>query len=200
MADFDIPSRVVPATYRLVPHYNIDSENSDDAPFKSALGTPVYSCLEFVKDNNGTSLDNSLGVGEQITSETLLRIDTVLITVTGTKNIIKTPIVGRRGTVKEYISQGDYQINFRGSILPDQSISSQANVFPRDKVNLFIELLTLSKPLKVACDFLGLFGIDFIIVDPDFTIHEKEGSRNEVPFEFNAISDFPDDFELSLSS
>ena len=196
---FDIISRAVPLAYRLIPHYSIEPEDSDTAQFTSDLGTPVYSTLEFLKVS-GTSLDNSLGVGGQAPSEIFLRIDTVLITVTGSKNIIKTPIVGRRGTVKEYISMGDYQINVKGAIFPDQTKTSNANVYPRDRVDLLIQLLTLPKPLPIACDFLGQFDINFLIVDPEFTISEKVGSRNEVPFEFNAISDFPDDFELSISS
>lgn len=195
MADFDIPSRVVPLTYRLVPHYNIDPEPFDENEFVSQLGTYVYSNLEFLKVS-GTSLDNSLGVGEQKgNSDVFLRIDTVLFNVTGSKNIIKTPIVGRRGTVKEYISMGDYQITAEGAI-----VSQYPNVFPQDEVRLLVELLELGKALPVASKFLDLFGITSIVVDPDFQISEKMGSRNEVPFRFNAISDFPDDFELSLSS
>lgn len=195
MSGISIPPSLVSVSDRLIPRYNITPENSDDPQFTSALGTPVYSTLEFLKDNSGTSLDNSLGVGAQSTSDTLLRLDTVLFVVTGTKNVIKTPIVGRNGTVKEYISMGDYQINCKGSI-----VSSELNVYPRNEVSLLIQILTLAKPISIACEFLGLFGIDNIIIDPEFSISEKLGSRNEVLFEFNAISDFPDQFELSISS
>lgn len=195
MIPFDIPSRVVPLAYRLIPHYHIDPEPSDENEFVSVLGTPVYSNLEFMKVS-GTSLDNSIGVGLQNgNSDVFIKIDTVLFTVTGSKNIIKTPIVGRRGTVKEYVSMGDYQINVKGAI-----VSPYLNVYPEDEVRLLIELLELPKAIPIASKFLDMFNITSFVVDPEFTISEKLGSRNEVPFEFNAVSDFPDDFELSISS
>lgn len=194
MPDFDIPSRVVPLVNRILPRYNIVPEPSDDNQYVSYLGTPVHSNLEFLK-TSGTSLDNSLNVGAQNgNSEVLLTIDTVLFTVTGTKNVIKTAIQGRKGTVKEYISQGDYIINVKGAI-----VSPYLNVFPEQEVRLLIELLELEKPIPVASKFLDLFGISNIVVDPEFVISEKLGSRNEVPFEFNAVSDNPDEFELSIS-
>jgi hypothetical protein len=187
-----------------IPHYIIQPEPSDDRNFTSKLGTPVYSNLEFL-EVSGTSLDNSQGVGVQGSSQenlardgqdlkVFLRVDTVLFTVVGTKNVIKTAIQGRKGTIKEYISQGDYQINVKGAI-----VSEFPNVYPEQDVRLLIELLELPKPIPIASKFLDMFAIFNVVIDPEFTISEKLGSRNEVPFEFNCISDSPDDFELSIS-
>ena len=172
-----------------------DPEQSDEYIAISALGTPVYSNLEFRKVS-GTSLDNSLNVGAQQNnnSEVMLRIDTVLITVTGQRNITKTDIQGRDGSLKEYISNGDYIVNVKGSI-----VSEFPNVYPEQDVKLLIELLRLNKSLPVASKFLDMFGISYLVIDPEFTVSEQIGSRNEVPFEFNALSDFADDFELSIS-
>lgn len=188
----------------------LEQEPSDEPQSRSMLGTPVYSNLMFLK-TSGTSLDNSLDInGQSANGDVILKIDTVLFTVVGTKNVIKTPIAGRTqtstnsdgtkkkslgGTVKEYVSMGDYQINVKGSI-----ISQFPNQYPEDEVRLFIELLELPKALPIVSKFLDLFGITSFVIDPEYTISEKMGSRNEVPFEFNAVSDFPDDFELSISS
>lgn len=172
-----------------------DAEQSDDPQDYSYLGTPVYSNLQFLKVS-GTSFDNSLNVGAQVNnnSEVMLRIDTVLLDVTRTRNIKKTDIQGRDGSIKEYISNGDYVINVKGAI-----VSDFPNLYPEQEVKLLSELLSLNKAIPVASKFLDMFGISNLVVDPEWSISERLGSRNEVPFEFNAISDFPDDFELSIS-
>ena len=170
---------------------DITAEPSDITPYTSYLGTPVWSPLEFMK-TSGTSLDNSLGVGEQNgNSQVLLRIDTVLITVNQSRNIVKTPIQGRNGTVKEYISDGDFDIDIKGVI-----ISPYPLVYPREDVRVLIELLGLQKQIPVASDFLQLFDIDSIVIET-YSIAEKLGSRNEVPFEIKAISDQAEELLLT---
>lgn len=177
--EFDIPSRVVPLAYRIIPHYNIKEEPADKPLDKgSDLGTPVYSNLEFIDSNE----------------KVLLRIDTVLFVVTGTKNIIKTAIQGKIGTIKEYISQGDYSIKVSGSI-----VSLYPNYYPEEEVKILVGLLEQPNAIPIASNFLLLFGIKNIVIDPEFTISEKLGSRNDVPFEFSAVSDNPEEFELSIT-
>jgi|ADGO01.1.fsa_nt_gi hypothetical protein len=196
--DFNIPSRGLPLTNRLVDRYNITPEDKDETKYQSYLGTPVYSPLEFLR-TSGTSLDNSLNVGGSIgDNDVLLRVDTVLITVNQVKNIVKTPIAGRNGTVKEYISDGDFIIDIRGAIVSEYPL-----VFPRFQVDLLIELLSLQKQIPVACEFLSFFGIDketpgvASIVVESYTVSQKLGSRNEVPFEIQAISDLPEEIVLN---
>lgn len=186
------PSPVVAITDRLVPRYNFTPDpDPDSTDFRSYLGTPVYSPLEFLK-TSGTSLDNSLGVGEaKGNSDVFLRVDTVLFVVSQSKNIVKTPIMGRNGTVKEYISEGDYMIDIRGVI-----VGQYPEIFPRDEVRLLNELLSLPKAIPVACEFLQIFGIDSLVVE-GFTIAQKLGSRNEVPFEIQALSDLAEEITLN---
>lgn len=189
--DFDIPSRIIPAVNRLVPRYSFEAEPEDETTYKSYLGTPVYSPLEFLK-TSGTSLDNSLAVGSADgNSEVFLRIDTALIMVSQSKNIVRTPIAGRNGTIKEYISDGDFMIDIQGMI-----VSPFAMVYPREETSLLIELLSLPKQIPVASEFLQLFGIDSIVVEY-FDVAEKMGSRNEVPFRIQAISDLAEEIILN---
>lgn len=192
MPDFIIPPPFIAVTDRLVPRYNFVADPEPDATaFRSYLGTPVYSPLEFLK-TAGTSLDNSLGVGEaKGNSEVLLRIDTVLFMVSQSKNIVKTPIQGRNGTIKEYISDGDFMIDIRGVI-----VSPFQEIFPKDEVSLLNELLGLPKSIPIACEFLQIFGIDSIVVEY-YNISQKLGSRNEVPFEIQAISDLAEEITLN---
>lgn len=181
------------ANTRLIPWYGeIQQEPFDEAEFTSYLGTPVWSPLEFLR-TSGTSFDNSLDVGEQRgNSETMLRIDTCLITIDQPRNIVKTPIQGRNGTVKEYISDGDFMVNIKGVI-----ISPYPMLYPEDDVKLFIELMGLPKQIPVASKFLQLFSITDIVIE-NYNIAEKLGSRNEVPFEITACSDKAEEILLTL--
>lgn len=189
--DFDIPSRVLPLANRLLPRYVYTPDPSDESSYVSYLGTPVWSPLEFLK-TSGTSLDNSRGVGEANgNSEVFLRVDTTLITVSQPKIIVKTPIAGRNGTVKEYISDDDFMIEIAGAI-----VSPYPNVFPREEVSLLLELLSLPKQIPIACEFLQLFGIDSIVVE-DKRVSQRMGSRNEVPFSIYAISDLAEEIILN---
>lgn len=186
-----VPSQVLGALNRLVPHYHIEPEPVDEVDYYSYLGTPVYSPLEFLK-TSGTSADNSRGVGERDgNSDVLLRIDTALITVELPKNIVKTQIQGRNGTVKEYIGEDDFQIHITGII-----VSPYPSVYPRDEVNMLTELCRLPKQIPVASEFLQFFGIDSIVVE-HFRIGQRMGSRNEVPFDVYAISDMAEELQLN---
>ena len=203
MKDILIPNRPE-LINRLIPRYDITPEPTDDQIAQSYLGTPVYSNLEFLKVS-GTSRDNSIDVnGQDNGAEVMLRVDTVIIEVMQTKNIVITPIQGQVtggqnengklkifSTVKEYISGGDYMINISGMI-----VSQYPNVFPHEEVVLLQELLNLPKAIPVASKFFDLFSISNIVVE-SFTVAEKMGSRNEVPFQIQALSDEPIEFTLN---
>lgn len=186
--------RIPEVANRILSRYTVETEQSDEPNFISILGTPVYSNLEFLK-TSGTSADNSQGVGEQKgNSQVLLRIDSCVMAVTQTREIIRTAIQGRNGTVKEYIADGDFFINIRGAIM-----SESPNVYPREDVELLIELCGLKKSIPVASMFLDMFSIQNIVIE-NYSIAEKIGSRNEVPFEINALSDYPIEFKLNATS
>lgn len=192
LKDIDIPSRVIPLANRLIPRYFYTPDPEDTTDYRSYLGTPVWSPLEFL-DVTGTSRDNSLTPASG-PGNVMLRIDTVLMTINQPKNIVKTPIAGRNGTVKEYISMGDFALDIRGAI-----VSQYPLVYPKEDVSLFIELMNLPKQLPVASDFLNLFGIEAIVVE-SYSIAEKLGSRNEVPFEIQAVSDLAEEIILNPNS
>lgn len=179
----------IPASDLVFPkRYNFTPDPEDAPIATSMLGTPVYSNLIFLADGSGvgnpTTLDPDAG-------KTDLRIDTVLITVNMAKNIVKTPIQGRDGTVKEYISDGDYIINVVGAIVSPYSL-----VYPREEVDLLIRYCQAKQSLAVSSFFLDLFGITNAVID-DYKFSEKLGTRNEQPFELSMSSDQPIEFKLN---
>lgn len=173
----------------LIPKFiSLRAEPEDDPIGVTYLGTPVYSNLIFLAEGanigNPTTLNPDEGKRD-------LRIDTVLMTVDQTKNIVKTAIQGRNGTVKEYISDGDYMINIKGAIVSPYPLQ-----YPQDDVDLLIRYMKVNTQIGVASFFLQLFGISDIVIEK-YRIAEKLGSRNEVPFEIDAISDTPLEFQLN---
>ena len=207
LPQINIVDRIPETVNRIIQRYSITPEDEDGPTAYSFLGTPVYSNLEFLKVS-GTSRDNSQGInGQDGQKDVMLRIDTVLFVVTHTKNIIITPIQGQQNivknpndptqskpifsTVKEYISGGDYMITINGAIM-----SEHPNLYPKSDVSLFIELMNLPKSLPIASNFLNLFSVGNIVVE-HFEIAEKVGTRNEVPFIINCLSDYPIQFKLN---
>ena len=141
------------------------------------LGTPVYTNIEFqagkYKDENG----------REVTFDAL-RIDTVLLTVSQSKNIVKTEIQGRNGTVKEYIGMSDYNISIQGII------TGTNGVYPIDEVSNLKKILKASVPVAVNSWYLQNLDIDTVVVN-DFTINQVAGGYSYQPFTITCLSDAP---------
>lgn len=139
----------------------------------SYLGTPVLDRLEF-KGNSDI---------KQVS------IDTVVFEVNMNRNIQKTKIQGRNGTVKEYISDGDYIINCKGII------SNKDNIYPLEQVRNLVKVFEAQKQVSITSLFLNdTFSITDIVIET-WSIPQVEGKRNEIPFSFTASSDVPIDME-----
>jgi hypothetical protein len=143
-----------------------------DSTRTSHLGTPVVSDLKLEVYDSFLSPRLSIG------------IDTVILEVTQTKNIVTTPVVGRPGTIKEYISDGDYQIKIRG-VLVDQT------GFPEAQVKTLVKILKEPKMVKPISDYLRLFDIENLVV-MGYSFFQKEGLKNAQFFEIDCLSDLPE--------
>lgn len=158
----DFPDVEITSTGRL-------NTGADDEERLSYLGTPVF-CDLLLKEN-----DDDDG----------LLIDTVLFDVQQSRNIVTTAIQGRNGTVKEYISDGDYQVNIRGLL-----VEQTKGVYPTDQVQEMVRLLRLQQPVQAVSPFLQLFDIYDLVVQ-DWRMPQLEGFQNMQPFELVCISDTP---------
>lgn len=158
----------------------IRSENPDVSPIKriSSLGTSIFSDLKFADAYKKTSTGTQL-----ITHK--FPIDTVLIDVSQSKNIIKTQISGRDGTIKEYLGMGDYQISIKGII------AGARGVYPVEAVDNLLEFLTLNFSVGIISTYLNeRYNIDEIVII-DYDVKQSEGEYNMAKFEITAISDYP---------
>ena len=112
----------------------IPESETEESIGVSLLNTPVIDNIVF---QSGSYIDldgNEIPYNE-------LRIDAVIIEVSQVKNIIKTSVQGRPGTVKEYISDGDYIINIRGVV--NNTGKANQKLYPKDAVNDLISLCKL---------------------------------------------------------
>lgn len=164
-------------------------EQSAFADKKSWLGTAVYDIVR-IPSFSYTDLD-----GNEVNIGTEIDFDTVLMEVTQTKNIVTTPVQGRNGTVKEYISDGDYQISISGVITTKYN-----NVAPFESdiayVNSVFSILKAPLAIPVASNFLGMFNINSMVV-LDYKLGQVEGSRNTISFSMNCLSDEPFEIEFT---
>lgn len=154
----------------------------------SYLGTPVFSNLLFKPGEYKNKDGDPVEFGNILKNEKneFFRVDTVLIDVSQQKQIIKTNIQGVAGTVKEYISKGDYQLTIRGAL-----VDPNGQRYPEEQVQQLKEYLEAETALEVASRFLDdIFDIQTIVIE-SFTFPQLEGSQNVQLFEVSAVSDDP---------
>lgn len=115
-----------------------------------------------------------------------LRIDDIKISVSQSKNIIKTAIEGRNHTIKEHISNGDFTISMEGSIVE----GGFSKDYPKGKLFLLKQFLNAPYSLNVTHAILNRLGI-FQIVFESYTVPSIDGVKNVQKFSANAVSDEP---------
>jgi hypothetical protein len=165
-------------------NFGEDEEDNREKLPSSSLGTAVFDNLNFPK---GSYKDLE---GEQIDYDGV-SIDTVLFSVAQNKTIIKTPIQGRNGSVKEYISDNDYSITIRGIITSDSP-----NVYPEKEVKDLYEVCAVQKEVEISSKFLNdVFGITNIVIE-SYDFPQSAGFQNTQMFKIQAVSDDP--IELTL--
>ncbi len=160
--------------------YLIEDSEVSDLPVKDSkiFNQPVYSDITFHSNSYVDQNNNTVTFQE-------LQIDLVVLSVMNTKNIIETTLQGRNGTVKEYISDGDYQIKIDGMLY-----GKGMNNYPQDEVQKLINICLAPQSINVTSSFLKLFNVEDIVIK-SYNIDQQVGMRNCQPFTLNCVSDFP---------
>ncbi|MEO0075643.1 MAG: DUF6046 domain-containing protein [candidate division WOR-3 bacterium] len=156
-----------PKTLNYFPRFDTGAK---DIQRKSLLGTPVFSDMILkYKDLQ-------------------LTLDVVLCEVTQKKNIVSTNIVGRDGSVKEFINNADYDINIKGGFY-----APMPNLVPIEEIQTLQKLISINDTLEVVSPFLDLFDVHRIVIT-ESKINQQEGKLNTLLFDIKAKSDL----ELSI--
>lgn len=119
-----------------------------------------------------------------------------LISLNMEKNIVTTALQGRNGTIKEYISDGDYNITIDAGISTyeiDKELGYTLD-YPLDAVAELKKMLSLPETLEVQSDFLELFGIKSAVVK-SFNL-QQETHSNRQSINIQMLSDEP--YEIKL--
>ncbi|PIY15128.1 MAG: hypothetical protein COZ16_05580 [Flavobacteriaceae bacterium CG_4_10_14_3_um_filter_31_253] len=153
--------------------YQIDRK----ASMKSKLGTPIYAPLTIKKGSYDTRTD-TINYDEVV-------LDNALVDISMSKNIVKTAIQGRKGTVKEYVSLGDYVINISGSIISDNQ-----KEYPEIEVKALEKIVIAPISLQVVCETLNRLGIYEIVIE-SYNFPTKQGFIGTQVYSISAISDEP---------
>lgn len=158
---------VVPASNDIAADFSSRMDTGGDAPATSRFGHPVWA--------------NVILKSQDDTIE--LNFDTVLCDISQPRQIIKTQVMGRPGTIKEYINDGDWTVRMRGLI-----VENSIHNYPRAQVAAFMQLLKLQEPIKVISEYLNLFGILNVVVE-NYNFAQKQGFQNVQPFDLSCVSD-----------
>jgi len=185
---FRIPPVYVPIGFELQPgvntNYNIEGfekwdyiNNQNAQVFSSQfLGLAVFSDV----------------ILQNTTDQSFFQMLQVLITVNQTKNIVKTVVQGRNGTVKEMISLGDYQVSLEGGIYESNKFK-----YPMDDVRKLERLLATPEALKVISPFLNeIFEVHYLVVE-NYDFPQEKGKQNVQTFSIKSISDDPPEMNIS---
>jgi hypothetical protein len=143
----------------------------DESPIKrkSALGTPIFSDLQF-SDAGGLKH---------------IPVDVALYDVRQAKNIVRTSINGRDGQIKQYLGLDDYEITVRGVI------AGANGVYPWDAVKNLADFFRYEQSLGIVSKYLNeIFDIQEIVVK-NFSFEQPEGSQSYQKFEALLWSEKP---------
>jgi len=163
------------------------------------LSGPYYDITEY---NTGQKISPSLFWGvpvfadivlSDITGKTTVQLLQALCFVSRAKTIIKTAIQGRDNTIKEYINNGDYQLNIKGAFA-----NKEMYQYPLSEVSDLVKLNDLNEAINVTSDYLeGVYGICNIVIE-SIDIRQEEGLQNMLMFDIKACSD--ESVELTMSN
>lgn len=129
----------------------------------------------------------------------------VIISVTQERNIVTTPLQGRDGTIKEYISNGDYGItldialtDYEGepSEQADEEFLLPKQDYPLSQLETLRKLLTTPEAVEVESDFLYAFGIKSAVVTSFSLQQETHSNRQSVQIQM--LSDEP--YEIKVTN
>jgi hypothetical protein len=118
-----------------------------------------------------------------------------VVSVTCRKHIIETPLVERRGTVKELISIEDWDIKIKGLIV------STSDVYPEEAVTQLRDLFERNEAIEMQNAITDIFlitpdrkGSDLVVIK-DISFPEVRGVMNVRAYELSLVSDAPFDLK-----
>ena len=169
---------------------NQTPQSFDDIEFQesigvSSLGTLLYDDVTFPAGAYRTTQGTVVNYEQ-------FKMESVTFVVSQSKNIVRTEISGRNGTVKEYNNDGDYHITLLANL------NEPDTLFPADTLLLFQELKKAPESVPIVSKILNsIFDIDNVVIE-EFEMNPNTGKSNVI-LSMKLTSDLPfniKDFEV----
>lgn len=140
----------------------------------SIFGTPIFETLSLDIPNTNDSLNFE---------------DAPVMSINMSKNIVLSRVQKRKGTVKEYINDGDYIVQIKGLL-----VNHDGEDLPYDKISSLNNVALINQSLKVESRLLNTLGIhNLVITRVEF---RPSPMTNVQPYIISFLSDEP--IELSI--
>jgi hypothetical protein len=138
------------------------------------LGLPVFQRVEFLP------MPTFAGI----------ILDDPIVEVSRDKIILTTEVQGRDGTVKEYISNGDYRVTIKGILASPPNQGQYARRYPEKEVQALKRVCDLAEALPVAGRLFSIFGIRNLVIK-GVSWPALPGFTNLQAYELRCLSDDP---------
>jgi hypothetical protein len=147
----------------------------------SIYGTPVMSNLVL---GSSPLFFTYTDIDGNIQTQDSVNLECCVMTISRPKNTIKTVLEGRDGTVKQFISSGDYKIDVTAIIATDDES------YPLILIDTLNNIFNIPDSIPVKSLLLNQLGISSVVID-DHTMTQEEGFYNQQKISFTMSSDLP---------
>lgn len=120
-----------------------------------------------------------------------LELPDAVAAVSRERRIVSTALVGRDGTVKEYINEGDWAINLVVGVQPVEN-GEILDDYPSEALRELRRLLDVKAAIEVHSEFLAIFDITKIVIRSYAASQMTEANYQAVSI--SAVSD--EDYEI----
>lgn len=166
--------------FNIEPEYYPTEDELKTIAYRSRLITDRAS---IIREENGIKQMCFMPVWIKSSIEEL-EIPAAIISIKGKKTIVSTPLIGRRGSVKELISVDDYEITIKGVLM------SYDEHFPEEQVQQFRELFELNESVELISAISDLvLQLDNRIVIKSIDFPPTDGVENAQMIHITAETD-----------
>lgn len=157
--------------------------------YKAAVGSEpiVFDTYFDLLRTDGSRYDNNLLL-RTADMKTVIEIIDARINVSHANDIKSTPVLGRTGSVKEFIQKKDYAISVNGNLIGDR------NKFPYDALHQLELILNEEKSFEAKSVLLEAFGIDWVVLKEAKFQQQELKYFNALPFTLKFESDYTYNF------
>lgn len=161
--------------------------------YSTQLGNPIISNVTFrAPEYNNEQQERDAAFEDSLD---FFDLDHALVGVRQNKMIVKTQVEGMDGTIKEYISLGDYEITIRGNLVNEIDPFAR----PTQLMNNLLRFLTYDGAIEMVSKATIPHKIRSVVV-MDYSFDEQAGYVNQIPFRIRLLSDTPEEIKFKQFS